>query len=332
MPNSISRSCDAGQFLQKTLDSLSAHIAILDERGVIVAVNAAWDHFGKQNGASSEYNGPGANYLFACDNAKGPCSAGARQVGQGIRAVASGKSTEVTYEYPCHSPQERRWFCVRITRFELQGKTRVVVSHENITQRKLVHLKLQDANERLREKALTDGLTGLGNRRAFDAALLRTWNLHARQDHSISLGLIDVDWFKLYNDSEGHLAGDECLQSVSEVLQDAVHRPGDHAFRYGGEEFALIMPETDGTCAETVCERLVRAIRDLKIAHPDSPTDNWVTVSVGCCTARPQYGREPEELVKTADEALYEAKEGGRNRFILRCENPAGVAIAAAIR
>ena len=153
--------------------------------------------------------------------------------------------TDFAMEYPCHSPIEQRWFTVRVTQFVLRGEVHIVVTHDNITERKLAEMRLQRANRLLEEQATTDVLTGVGNRRLFDQALLREWRRHRRSGRPLSMLLLDIDEFKKFNDTSGHLAGDDCLREVAETIQTAVGRPGDFVARYGGEEFAVILPETD---------------------------------------------------------------------------------------
>ncbi|MBN1286540.1 MAG: PAS domain S-box protein [Anaerolineae bacterium] len=138
------------RFLQSTLDALSAHIAILDETGTIIAVNAAWRSFGAANGLDWPVGGVGANYLTVCDDAAGERSEEAPAVAQGIRDVLAGRHVQAAFEYPCHGPHEKRWFVMRITRFEYDGLPRVVVAHENITQRRQAEEALRKNEQRLR--------------------------------------------------------------------------------------------------------------------------------------------------------------------------------------
>ena len=138
--------CIRGEFLQKTLDSLRSHIAILNEDGAIIAVNAPWNRFATSNGLAEQFCGRGANYLDSCDQATGDCSEEAANVASGIRDVIAKRQEYFYLEYPCHSPSEQRWFSVRTTRFEIAGSPYIVVAHDAITERKLADFKLQDAN------------------------------------------------------------------------------------------------------------------------------------------------------------------------------------------
>jgi diguanylate cyclase (GGDEF)-like protein len=174
--------------------------------------------------------------------------------------------------------------------------------------------ELEAANKVLAALAATDGLTGVANRRAFDETLDREWRRAIRNNLPIALVMIDIDAFKLFNDTLGHLQGDDCLRDVAEALRSAVMRPCDLVARYGGEEFAILLPETGRDPAVMLGERMRAAIEAMGIAHPSSPVAAVVTASLGVASARPKQGEAPPSLVKAADEALYLAKQNGRNR------------------
>jgi diguanylate cyclase (GGDEF)-like protein/PAS domain S-box-containing protein len=177
------------------------------------------------------------------------------------------------------------------------------------------NIQLAAANAALEALARRDGLTGLANRRHFDATLGREFS-HSRR-HGLPLGLVlaDVDCFKLFNDRYGHLAGDDCLRRVSETAAAVLKRPGDLAARYGGEEIALLLPLTDASGTWNVAERARAAIAALRIAHADSP-HGVVTISAGCHCVIPCDTETPDELIAAADRALYQAKSAGRNRAL----------------
>ncbi|GLQ45453.1 hypothetical protein GCM10007862_05040 [Dyella lipolytica] len=168
----------------------------------------------------------------------------------------------------------------------------------------------------LTELAFRDDLTGVPNRRAFDAAMEREWRIAQRTQRAIALLLIDVDMFKLFNDRYGHPAGDACLREVATVLRQAVQRPADLLARYGGEEFALILPDTPLAGAYEVAARLCASVRHINLQHGDSPLGR-VTVSIGVASIVPTIDTTPQKLVASADRALYEAKRNGRNRVEL---------------
>ncbi|MFP3247450.1 MAG: diguanylate cyclase, partial [Paraburkholderia sp.] len=176
-----------------------------------------------------------------------------------------------------------------------------------------VQRELHEAHDRLEQMALTDALTNTANRRRFDAALVLEWNRAIRNRYPLALLLIDIDYFKMLNDRYGHPAGDRCLVSVALALQSALPRSGDLLARYGGEEFAAILPATDASGARMVARSMQEAVRTLKIRNETS-TGPFVTVSVGVAVLESsQYG--VSELIEAADQALYRAKQGGRNRI-----------------
>lgn len=166
--------------------------------------------------------------------------------------------------------------------------------------------------------ATLDGLTGLPNRRRFDEYLDQEWRRLRREQVPLSLILCDIDFFKLYNDTYGHQAGDTCLISVASAIAQAVKRPADLVARYGGEEFAVILPNTTQNGALQVAEAIRVAVQDLKIVHSHSLVSQYVTLSLGVATMVPDCDTSPEILLKAADEALYQAKALGRDR-VSRC-------------
>lgn len=172
---------------------------------------------------------------------------------------------------------------------------------------------LTEAAGKLAVMAATDGLTGLANRRQFDLNLDREWRRAARNETPLALLLLDADCFKSYNDRYGHQEGDQVLRSIAACIRDTVRRPADAGARYGGEEFAVLLPETDAAGALAMAERLRGAVEALGIPHAGS-LNGRVTVSIGVAASWPQAGEEEAMLVREADEALYEAKHGGRNR------------------
>ena len=173
--------------------------------------------------------------------------------------------------------------------------------------------QLEEANENLRKLSFLDGLTGIANRRRFDEVLQNEWMRAKRVQEPISLIFIDIDFFKKYNDTYGHLTGDDCLKKVAASLQAKLRRPADLAARYGGEEFAVILPNTGLSGALGIAETLRCSVEKLSIPHATSTVSNSVTVSAGVSSIIPQSYNNPEELVASADKALYLAKQKGRN-------------------
>jgi diguanylate cyclase (GGDEF)-like protein len=176
------------------------------------------------------------------------------------------------------------------------------------------HLELKKYRDILEKMTLIDGLTGVANRRYFDEFLDKEWRRALRNGEDISVILIDVDYFKRYNDYYGHLAGDDCLRQIGAVLKGSVKRAGDLVARYGGEEFAVILPATHRRGALVIAEKLRKDVEALKIAHFMSEVGEHVTISSGIATLTPSQEHNPSMLIKCADDALYQAKATGRNR------------------
>lgn len=181
----------------------------------------------------------------------------------------------------------------------------------------VLNQKLMVANDKLQKASLLDGLTGIANRRYFEDYLRKEWQRAKREQEPISLIMLDVDYFKDYNDTYGHIAGDECLREIASALQAAGKRAIDLAARYGGEEFALVLPNTDQNGAGKVAEYLLMKVRELGIVHEKSAVSNIVSVSLGVASVVPSEQKQPSELVAAADRALYQAKAAGRNRWQL---------------
>ncbi|HXF83114.1 MAG TPA: diguanylate cyclase [bacterium] len=176
--------------------------------------------------------------------------------------------------------------------------------------------ELSYANLRLAELSTTDALTGVANRRQFDAVLDREWRQAVRYRLPLSLIMVDIDHFKEYNDTYGHQQGDECLRRVAEALEHCVNRAGDFVARYGGEEFAVILSHTTLPAAITVAQKLRASVEALRIPHRASTTAAHVTISVGVATSVPERESGPSDLLAAADRALYAAKSAGRNRVV----------------
>ena len=178
------------------------------------------------------------------------------------------------------------------------------------------HVELKRARDRLAALAATDGLTGLANRRAFDAALDRECKRLARTHALMGLVMLDIDHFKAFNDAYGHIAGDDCLRRVADALTSAMHRPADLAARYGGEEFVCILPDTTIEGAVAVAERIQSAIRDLAIPQSRPKADGTVRASYGVVSTVCVQETDGEAILQSADACLYQAKQDGRNRIV----------------
>lgn len=195
------------------------------------------------------------------------------------------------------------------------------VSAPRVQLRARLHLRLKRQLDQLEELSVTDPLTGLANRRAFDRALAHEWAGATRGARALSLLLVDVDHFKRFNDALGHPAGDRCLQQLAGALRSAGRRATDLVARVGGEEFALLLPDTPAEGASRVADTVLESLRRLAIPHPDSPTGSVVQVSIGGSTLPPDRATGSmahAELLSAADEALYLAKEHGRAQAVCR--------------
>jgi len=176
--------------------------------------------------------------------------------------------------------------------------------------------ELAESNRRLANLSTTDGLTGIANRRRFDELLTEEWRRGIRNRQSLALAMVDVDFFKSYNDRYGHQSGDECLRKVVQVLSQHVRRAGDFVARYGGEEFVIVCAATDGEHSRILAEGIRAALEKLALPHEPSPL-GYITVSIGVSAMVPSDGQGPDVLIRMADDALYAAKELGRNRVVL---------------
>ncbi len=180
-----------------------------------------------------------------------------------------------------------------------------------------LQVELEKKNSELQRLSSLDGLTGIANRRRFDEYLEQEWLRAARDGKRLALILIDIDHFKAYNDNYGHQGGDACLRRVARTLDGELKRAADVAARYGGEEFVIVLPDTDPQGAAMIAEKLRSAVEALQVEHTHSQTADHVTISLGVASTMPREGGIPAALIEMADEALYKAKETGRNRFCL---------------
>jgi diguanylate cyclase (GGDEF)-like protein/PAS domain S-box-containing protein len=187
----------------------------------------------------------------------------------------------------------------------------------DISERKKTEERLLALQKELQDLSFKDGLTGVANRRRFDALLDVEWNAARRNQRPLSLIMFDIDFFKQYNDRYGHIQGDDCLKRVAEVLKSGAARPRDFFARYGGEEFALVLPETDESGAENVAQRCRDALEAEGIAHETSLVAKVVTVSIGVGTIVPPLDSQLVPFIEEVDKRLYRAKLAGRNRLVV---------------
>ena len=206
-----------------------------------------------------------------------------------------------------------------LLRAKIQAMTRLVAMKNRLmemsTQLKDTNEKLLQSNKLLSELSLTDPLTHFGNRRAFEDNLERCARTAIRENKYLTLLMIDVDYFKLFNDSYGHPAGDNCLQQVANALKTGLHRAADFCSRYGGEEFAIVLPDTPLSGGVHVAERLRQCVEVLQLRNENAP-HGLITISVGVATVKATKEYPLEALIASADGALYEAKKEGRNCII----------------
>lgn len=194
---------------------------------------------------------------------------------------------------------------------------------QELAQRIQVEKTLILANRKLQYWSKTDSLTDIANRRQFDITIEKEWRILEREKQPLSLIMIDVDYFKLYNDTYGHQKGDSCLRQVAKNISFNLKRPADLVARYGGEEFAVILPRTDLVGALHVANQIHLTIRRLQIPHKSSPISEYVTISQGITSMIPNSKRSPESIISLADLAVYQAKQQGRDQIVdsLKCQS-----------
>ncbi len=181
-----------------------------------------------------------------------------------------------------------------------------------------LYQELQIANQQLKRLATVDGLTQVANRRRFDEYLAQEWQRLQREQNYLALILCDIDYFKQYNDSYGHPAGDTCLKQVAQTLEDTLQRPADLVARYGGEEFAIILPNTNREGAIYIAQQIQSAILQLQLPHANSTVSQWLSLSLGVTSTIPSTLTSVSDLIEAADKALYQAKQQGRARYCVQ--------------
>jgi len=226
-----------------------------------------------------------------------------------VKVVDSGEPLDEDLYYPSGDGCWYHYVAVKLS----DG---FAITIRDITTRKQTELALQEANHKLELIANLDGLTQIANRRCFDDYLATEWQRHQREQNPLSLILIDIDYFKRYNDSNGHQGGDDCLIRVAQEIAKVPQRPTDLVARYGGEEFAAILSNTNMEGALQVAADIQTAIANLAIPHDNSDVSDLVTLSMGVASLIPTSERSPKDLISRADQAMYTAKNRGRNRAI----------------
>ncbi|MGR9074295.1 MAG: diguanylate cyclase [Gammaproteobacteria bacterium] len=297
---------ESNAFLKMVIDSVSETIVVIDSKGKIVFVNKAWIDFGRENGLIKN-DWKGVNYLKVCEDSAAKGDDYGKIAAEGIRKVIKKDLDTFYFEYPCHSRDKKRWFMMSMTPLQSENLPFYVITHNNITERKA-------AEDEAINLSRIDGLTNIPNRRRFDEFLNNEWRRCARLKLPVSLAFIDIDHFKLLNDNYGHHAGDECLIKVASLLNALLKRPCDLCARFGGDEFSLVFGETTLEHSLRLIDKLLHDLRELRIPNESAPTGPIVTVSIGAAAIYPDAHNHERDLIKAADNQLYLAKVGGRNR------------------
>ncbi|MES2105344.1 MAG: diguanylate cyclase [Pseudomonadota bacterium] len=292
---------------QSTLNSLDEQVCVVNDAGTILMVNQAWQDFARANGGNPLRLGVGANYLAICEAAIGLGGAQAQVFSQGLRAVLNGDQEFFSLEYPCNSSAMRRFFSVKILRSPSADGERAVIAHQDISERKQME-------DQLRELATTDALTGLPNRRCFLGHVADELHRLARMPNTeAAVIMMDIDYFKQVNDTYGHAAGDAALRLFAVTLAQ-VSRDVDMKGRLGGEEFALLLPGADLVAAQIVAERLRILVAETPLIQEAHTIYLTVSIGISMLTAA---DTSVDAVLNRADQALYRAKNSGRNRVAL---------------
>jgi diguanylate cyclase (GGDEF)-like protein/PAS domain S-box-containing protein len=301
------------QFLQNVIDSIPSIIVVKDRENRIQIANQA----------SAALHGMTPDAMLGQRDVEMNPNVSPQEAEQSHRINQWVMETQEPYQ----SEQEiadvngvSRWYQILINPFrDTDGNVNGVVGNcIDITDRKQMETALHAANEKLERLATLDGLTQISNRRRFDEYLQQEWQRLVREQRPLSLILFDVDYFKPYNDHFGHQQGDEGLTAIAQAANQAVKRSADLLARYGGEEFGVILPNTNRSGAENVAKAIHREVAALKLPHPKSQVNDYLTVSIGIASVVPNPEQAPEELIAAADAALYQAKRRGRNRYWIR--------------
>ncbi len=238
-----------------------------------------------------------------------------------VKAFNLGGSDYITKPFQIEEVRVRIENQLAICRLQQQLKAQNAKLEKEVLRRQSIEAKLLEANRQLQIIANLDGLTQVANRHRFDEYFEREWLRSQRERTELAIILCDVDYFKRYNDRFGHQAGDTCLQKVAQTISQVIKRPADLVARYGGEEFVIILPQTTATTALEVAEIIRQQIAELNLEHPTSTASDRVSLSLGVTSVQPSLQYTKEQLLATADQALYRSKQQGRNRAVLQLIN-----------
>ncbi|MFT4242978.1 MAG: diguanylate cyclase [Acidovorax sp.] len=297
------------QLLERAVEALPMSIEIYDAQDRLVLYNQQLSRM-YPHVNYAEHLGHSFESILRHSVAQGliPSATGREEAWLAERLAEHGNRTSTLVQRLA----DGRWINIYETR---TPENYVVAVRLDITDLIAQRQALELANEKLALLSTTDGVTNIGNRRRFDERLATEWQRCGRHQSPLAVVLIDIDHFKLYNDHYGHLAGDECLRRVAQMLQATIRRADEVAARYGGEEFALLLPDAQLADAVVVARRCMDGLRAADIAHPHSPTAPVLTLSIGVACLVPRAGTSADTLVRAADAALYSAKYAGRNRM-----------------
>ncbi len=230
-----------------------------------------------------------------------------------VKAFEIGGVDYITKPFETAEVLARVELHLSLRRLQQQLEAQNELLRREVRDRVAIESALQAANQELQRLAHQDSLTQIANRRCFDLCLNQEWRRLMREVQPLSLILCDVDFFKSYNDTYGHQAGDNCLRRIASAIATAIKRPGDVVARYGGEEFVLILPNTPALGALHVAQEIQKAVRALELAHIGSQISPYVTLSMGVTAVIPKANLSSMSLIAAADRALYKAKSSGRN-------------------
>ncbi len=297
------------EFLREAFDTLEDNICIIDTLGEIVFVNKSWVEFGSNNDLQLERSKwIGMNYLNVCQSAT-ESDLLAKSVYNGIQDILGGSSEYLECEYPCHSPEELRWFIVSVKPMYFGQTQYLIICHHDITRRKL-------AEDEVSRLASTDFLTGALTRTKFDEVVGLLWKRSCEESSKLCIAMIDLDDFKKVNDNFGHIFGDECLRHVGSLIQAQLPNCEDIYFaRFGGEEFILIST-LPFKIMNNVMSKIRKTISSTKVFSETIASPPKLTVSAGLVELKPSNDENLNKAISVADGFLYQAKKEGKNRII----------------